>query len=160
MGPVHSSAWSTQSLMSRFYYCQMNPRDPFSRSFAGNGFEHVFVKRDQLEALVRLRLKNEGLEGDEAVAGLVKVTEEAAPVQAIPDKPAKPGPSIDSEKWSQFGAALALVANTVGLDKFSSRAKVYEAVAEALGKRGFDAMDEKNFRKMIDLAMAWVSADN
>lgn len=47
------SWWNTTDVASRFYMCQMNPDDPFGIGVAGDKYMHIFVRGDQLQALVQ-----------------------------------------------------------------------------------------------------------
>lgn len=101
--------------------------------------------------------------------GLVESFELSAEAQAVLDgqpvadapklaKASRPrrGPDPDMEKYAQFAAGLAYIANTVGLDTFKSRSETYKKVSDFLATGGIEAMDEKNFRRMIHLARLWV----
>jgi hypothetical protein len=40
--------WNTERAFNRFYYCQMNPIEPFSIAVAGDEFRWIYVRRDSL----------------------------------------------------------------------------------------------------------------
>ena len=50
--PLPSTAWSNQRLSNWFINCVAHPGEPFSNAFDGAGFEHIFVRRTEFEALV------------------------------------------------------------------------------------------------------------
>jgi hypothetical protein len=49
---VDPNAWQTERLDDRFFLCQMNLHDPFSRGFAGDGYGYIFVTAESLDAVL------------------------------------------------------------------------------------------------------------
>lgn len=45
--------WNTNNVFRRFYMCQMNPDDPFGIGVAGDKYMHIFVRGNQLQALLQ-----------------------------------------------------------------------------------------------------------
>lgn len=66
-----------------------------------------------------------------------------------------PGKVPEIERYGEFAAGLAFIANHEGLETFKSRSGIYDAVSIYLAKRGLSAIDEKQVRRMIDLARVW-----
>ncbi|UXS31366.1 hypothetical protein FY152_04360 [Agrobacterium tumefaciens] len=44
--------WNVPDIENRLTMCRMNPAAPYGSGFAGNGYEHIFVKEADLEALL------------------------------------------------------------------------------------------------------------
>ena len=61
------------------------------------------------------------------------------------------GRKPNTQKWSEFGAALAYVTNLEGPEVLSSREKLYNAVATILTEKGYEPFDEKTVRSMLDI---------
>lgn len=53
MIPTKKEWWNTDKLAARFQACKINPKEPFSYAFAGDGFCEMFVGERSLEALVQ-----------------------------------------------------------------------------------------------------------
>lgn len=49
---IPAVSWNTEELSPRFTMCQMHPADPFSRAFAGEDFEWIFVGAESLKQVV------------------------------------------------------------------------------------------------------------
>jgi hypothetical protein len=47
--PLPPAVWNTERLSHRFFFCQMNPRDPFGAGVAGDSYQYVFVSRPTLD---------------------------------------------------------------------------------------------------------------
>ena len=43
------AAWNTERIWARFFFCQMNPRDPFGIGVAGDDYQYIFVSRESLD---------------------------------------------------------------------------------------------------------------
>lgn len=50
--PQPKEWWNVPNIGNRIAMCQMNPNAPYSSGFAGNGYEHIFVKGADLERLL------------------------------------------------------------------------------------------------------------
>lgn len=81
------------------------------------------------------------------------------PIGTIGASGMKPGPPLDSERWSEFAAALAFIAYTDGLDHYPSRSKLYDAVAQKVSDKGGNPLDEKLVRNMLNTARSWAGED-
>lgn len=49
--PLPSHLWNTEGVSPRFFWCQMNPADPFSSCVGGDQFDYIFLSRVSLAAL-------------------------------------------------------------------------------------------------------------
>lgn len=50
--PLAADLWNTEKIEARFMMCQMNPDEPFSSGFAGDGFGWIYLTRESLEAFL------------------------------------------------------------------------------------------------------------
>lgn len=78
------------------------------------------------------------------------------PALIMPSK-SKAGRKQQTERWAEFGAALAFVANEADASTFLSITSLYEAVAKAMGER--NPLDERTVRPMLRHAVNWINAD-
>ena len=62
-------------------------------------------------------------------------------------------------RWAEFGAALAFIANTRGLDTLKSQDATYRAASDALTEAGFDPLDQRRVAAMVRYAIHWVDAE-
>lgn len=46
--------WNVHSIENRLTMCRMNPASPYGSGFAGNGYEYIFVREDNLDSLLPL----------------------------------------------------------------------------------------------------------
>ncbi len=52
--PQPKEWWNVPSIANRITMCQMNPDTPYGSGFAGNGYEYIFVREDNLDSLLPL----------------------------------------------------------------------------------------------------------
>jgi hypothetical protein len=45
--------WNSEAIDSRFQMCQLNPEEPFSSGFAGDGYHWIYVTRASLDGYIR-----------------------------------------------------------------------------------------------------------
>jgi hypothetical protein len=72
--------------------------------------------------------------------------------------PRQRGPKPDLERYSEFGAALALHVHSSGSEDLRSTNAVYKAVAASLMETGRDALDINRVKPMIHQAQFWIEA--
>jgi hypothetical protein len=68
------------------------------------------------------------------------------------------GRKPELDRWAEFGAALALVANLDGTAVRASQSALYSEVANALTEAAWQPLDEKVVRKMVRHAFHWIEA--
>lgn len=65
----------------------------------------------------------------------------------------------DLDRWSDFGAALALITHRADPGDMASQDALFSATADALTKAGRNPLDEKTVRKMVRNACYWIEDD-
>lgn len=145
-GPVQvlqPDAWSTQHLGVRFYCCQIDRSEPFGRHFASERSQHIFVKRDQFFALVRLNIEDAPEEGDRLLAGYDRLAPSPAAVTFVEaEQPAqvaevdRGGKPLEAEKWSNLVGVMAAALHHQDLKPGLKKGQLYqqlEAYADLIG---------------------------
>lgn len=69
------------------------------------------------------------------------------------------GRKPDTERWTDFGAALALFVQTADNSQLRSTDAVYKKVADTLFEAGRNALDIRTVRPMINKARLWIEAE-
>lgn len=69
------------------------------------------------------------------------------------------GRKLDTERWADFGAALALFVQTADNKQLRSTDAVYKKVAETLVEASRNALDIRTVRPMINKARLWIEAE-
>ena len=108
--PLDPVVWSNQHLSNWFICCQMNPKEPYSTAFSGRGFQQIFIDRDQLAALIRVRIEGSEAAGDLANAGIQSAPLAKPSMNTIEMEPRdRGGASPEIEKWQNLVAITAAV---------------------------------------------------
>ena len=69
------------------------------------------------------------------------------------------GRKRETERWTDFGAALALFVQTADSRQLRSTDAVYKKVAETLSEAGRDPLDMRTVKLMIYKARMWIEAE-
>ncbi len=78
-------------------------------------------------------------------------------VHSTPRMPrSKAGPKMHTDRWAEFGAALAFIAYQAGPEVLKSQDALYDAAANALTMAGRPPLSKKSVRRMLQYAQAWI----
>ena len=155
--PVDPVFWSNQRIENWFTVCQMNPREPYSVAFAGEGFQHIFVDREQFMALVRVKVEGSSSNADMIASGLREATPDD-PAPSVEPKN-KGGRSVEVKNWHNLVAVVGAVLgnNDIVCEDKPSRAELREKLESYADSIGLPIATKGTIDPAIDLLIriAW-----
>ncbi|MCC6480620.1 MAG: hypothetical protein IT552_15630 [Sphingomonadaceae bacterium] len=107
-----------------------------------------------------IKLYGVSFHSDNLEAMLNGVGERQAQVQLPKSPSSNRGRKTDQDRWAEFGAALAFFAQNASNAEWRSTHSVYQTVSSLLVQSNREPFTERVVRPMIDMARAWIEADN